>query len=223
MQLIKPHHKVSAKVTFWNLKEVVKQAKEVCNFLDTNNESKFKGAWKRAYAISHCQVTEEPFNFFVVSEDLLHKGQKQTRTQNKRNWFFRSKVIFNPRIVEALDKIERVLPKIITKDEGNGKFTREVAGKETKSVSNTLSAIDGCMSYPWCGEKKVERYHTIKVKYQILRSLFGFQWLSTVTEEVEGLKAHIFQHEVDHAYGIDIIRGNGVDKNPVRPYANIGA
>lgn len=189
MKLIAPHHKKSNKVTFWNLKEAVKQATEVCTFLDEGNNQKFKGAWKRAYALSHCQVTEEPFNFFVVSEDLLRKGQRQTRTQNKRNWFFRSKVIFNPEIIKA------------------------------EAKDNTFPMVDGCMSYPQCTAIKVERYLKVTVKYKILRSLFGFQWLSTVTEEVTGLKSHIFQHEVDHSYGIDIMRGDGVDKNPIKPYA----
>ena len=56
------------------------------------------------------------------------------------------------------------------------------------------------MSFPNRKPKNVEVYYRIKVRYQI-PAWYG---LKTKTEWVEGLKAHIFQHEINHAHGKNI-------------------
>ena len=52
---------------------------------------------------------------------------------------------------------------------------------------------EGCLSFPnlWL---KVNRYKTIKVRYQIITG-------ETVEEEMSGLMARVFQHEYDHLTG----------------------
>ena len=66
--------------------------------------------------------------------------------------------------------------------------------------SDLQSRKEGCMSYPFRGMKKLKRYNVIKVSYQIK----GLCDLKTIEEIVEGLKAEIFQHEIDHSNSIFI-------------------
>jgi peptide deformylase len=58
------------------------------------------------------------------------------------------------------------------------------------------------MSFPDKKDKLVKRYYRIKVKYQIV--ILGGLFLKTKKEILEGLKAHVFQHEYDHAQGKNI-------------------
>ena len=56
---------------------------------------------------------------------------------------------------------------------------------------------EGCLSFPFRGEKKVKRYRKIKVYYQD-------RYLQEHTKEFEGLPAQIFQHEIQHFNGENI-------------------
>lgn len=224
MELIKPHHKPSQAVTRRNLKHAVSEAFKLAKFLEDGNKEGFTGNWKSAVGISHCQVSEEPLKMFAISSELVGRPRKrlQSRGKNIRNWYFPAQVIFNAEIVEALDEIERLVPKRNLVRKPNSHEYEATITREYKKVTNFIDVPDACMSYPNRTKKNTKRYHTIKVRYQILRSFLGFKWLKTVTEEVEALKAHIFQHEIDHAYGIDMYFGDGENRTPEKPYQNVG-
>lgn len=222
MELIKPHHKPSQRVKRSNLKHAKAEADAMVDFLDNGNAAGFKGNWEKAVGISHCQVSEEPLAMFVIASELVGKPEKMTRQQNKKNWWFPSRMIFNAEIIWAPEQVERLVPKReIIREKGSKEYSVKLTG-EKKMVSNLIEAPDACMSYPNRTKKNTKRYHTIKVRYQVLKSFLGFMWLSTITEEVTSLKAHIFQHEIDHAHGIDMYFGDGEDRAPEKPYKNAG-
>lgn len=221
MELIRPHHKPSERVTRKNLAKATKEASALVSFLEEGNKAGFKGNWKNAVGISHCQVSEEPFAMFAVSSALVGKPKKETRNQNRKNWYFPAQVIFNAEIIEALDEIERLVPKRETVRKPNSHEYETKITRAYKMVSNIIEADDACMSYPNRTKKKTKRYHTIVVRYQVLKSFLGFKWLKTITEEVESFKAHVFQHEIDHSYGIDMYFGDGENRNPEKPYKNV--
>ena len=224
MEIIKPHHKPSERVGRHNLKRAYEEAKALATFLHEGNKSGFTGNWRQAVGISHCQVSDEPLAMFAISEELVDaKGKPKNRNQNRKNWWFPAQVIFNAEIIEALDEIERLVPKREVVRVPNSKEMEIKISRAYKMVSNLIDCDDGCMSYPNRTKKKTKRYHTIKVRYQIMRSFLGFRWLKTVTEEVEALKAHICQHEIDHSFGIDMYFGDGEDRQVAKPYKNAGA
>jgi peptide deformylase len=69
MHIIKPlTNKVSEKVKSWS--QIKKEALELKEFMDAK---KFEGQWKDAWAISHCQVSNEPKSFFVVNKKVEQK------------------------------------------------------------------------------------------------------------------------------------------------------
>jgi len=222
MELIKPHHKPSERVTRKNLGRAYEEAKALASFIEEGNKAGFTGNWKSAVAISHCQVSEEPLAMFAISSELVAKSKKHTRQQNSKNFYFPAQVIFNAEVVEALDEIERLVPKREIQRKQNSHEYEAKITKAWKKVSNLLEAPDACMSYPSRTKKNTKRYHTVVVRYQILRSFLGFKWLKTVTEEVESFKAHVFQHEIDHSFGIDMYFGDGEDRQPTKPYKNAG-
>lgn len=219
MELIKPTHKPARRIGLFGRAEVAKIAQDLVTYIDENNKVGFKGKWKDALAISHCQVADPAFNMFVVAEHLATdtSGNRKERKKNRKSWLFPSRVILNAEIIKAHDHLERVVPMRNTVREGKEVRVELVPTKAL--VSNMIKYPEACMSYPFRSEKKVERFSTIKVRYQVLRKVFGFYWLSTYVEEVDKLKAHLFQHEVDHALGIDICHGDGKSKAPERPYA----
>lgn len=222
MELIKAHHKPSERVTRKNLKRAIAEAEALTAFLEEGNQNGFSGNWKNAIGISHCQVSEEPLAMFVVSSGLVGKPKQETRNQNRKNFWFKDAVIFNAEIIEALDEMERLVPKREVVRKPNSKEAEIKLTKAYKMVSNLIECDDACMSYPNRTKKKTKRYHTIRVRYQVLRSFLGFKWLKTVTEEVEALKSHIFQHEIDHSFGIDMYFGDGEDRQIAKPYKNAG-
>jgi peptide deformylase len=118
----------------------------------------FKGFYNKAFAIAHCQVSETPYAFFVVSGELV-----------KEKWF-KQQVVINPEILEAPDRIEGTLP--------NGK---------TIFAPNAIEYDEPCMSFPFRKPKKVLRYNKIKIRYQI-PTLFGMktvvEWCMGVKSEI---------------------------------------
>lgn len=157
-----------------------------------------------AYAVSHCQVADLPYAFFVVADDFInHRNLKGDHQRNKTNFYFRAQAIFNARIIAAPEKIERMIPRreVATV---NGEVS-SVIKRKLGVISNVISVPDACMSFPYKKGKNTERNYRIKVRYQIA-TWYG---LRTVTEWVEGIKSHVFQHEIDHANGINIYYGKG--------------
>lgn len=53
---------------------------------------------------------------------------------------------------------------------------------------------EGCYSYVFRSEKKVKRFHEITVEFKNIKG-------EKKTEELKGLDAAIFQHEIDHMNG----------------------
>lgn len=64
-------------------------------------------------------------------------------------------------------------------------------------ASDPSYSKEGCMSYAYRPIKKVKRYNTLQVTY------FNEKW-EEKNQIVEGLLAHVFQHEIDHMNGIAI-------------------
>lgn len=54
--------------------------------------------------------------------------------------------------------------------------------------------IEGCMSFAFRGSKKVQRFQQLTVEYMNDKD-------EIVMESVEGLRAFVFQHEIDHMNG----------------------
>ena len=163
-----------------------------------------------AYAVSHCQVVSPhssfgPKAFFVVAKDFVNDDFiTETRLRNKTNFYFPAQAIFNARVVEAPEKLEKDIPKREVVTGKDGKVTsRVVLVKGT--VNNKIGVPDACMSFPNKSGKTTERFYRIKVKYQ---TRWHFGLLRPHTEWVEGVKAHVFQHEIDHANGINIYYNN---------------
>ena len=173
-----------------------------------------EGQWKQGYAIHHSQVwtpeaTDQPLNFFVVDKKLTAKqfgkdNKKDKTTRDISNIVFPQQVIFNPEIVTALQT-----------------FLNEVPGKHGKvrktAVPNTMRYEEGCMSFTdrTRKAKKMTRFYRIKVRYQVVKKGWlglGKPKIETIEEWCQGLKAHIFQHEIDHAMGHDIYHGFGDKK-----------
>lgn len=180
-------------------RQVSNLVNSLTSWLNTNNgQFDYDDIHKTAYAIAHSQVADEPFDLFIVNEELINKYDIKTKGQNKSNFFFPSQAIFNARIIESPLKIKAKVPKreVVTK---NGSVDSKVVVTES-DVNNKIQVSEGCMSFPHRTPKNVERFYRIKVKYQVK----GFFGLKTITEWVEGLKAHIFQHEIDHAQGKNI-------------------
>lgn len=177
-------------------KEAKRLATEVQQWWNKSN-GELQGGFNKGYAIHHVQVCpdgQEPYNFFVVSEEMLKSDKKQNLGQT--NYTFPAQVIYNPEIVTAL-------PTHIVPVNDEKRRARKVA------KNNITEYHEGCMSYGHRKEKKVERFVVVKVRYQIV-GRFGF--VKTREEWIDGLKSHIFQHECDHAKGIDIHFGDGERK-----------
>jgi len=84
MEIIKCHYKISKPVNSY--REIKKEAEELIRFIHTGP---FNGNWNKPFAIAHCQVSETPMAFFVVSKDVLAEKM------------FEHFVIINPKIIEA--------------------------------------------------------------------------------------------------------------------------
>ena len=132
-----------------------------------------KGNYDKGFALSHCQVSRNPYAFFVVGSAWVGKEKKD-------GW--PAAAIINPQILEVTDKID-------------------VGTKENPDMrQNVFTYDEACFSFPFRQPKKVKRYYRITVQYQI-KGLFG---LKTVVEEIEELRAHIFQHEFSDCLGENI-------------------
>lgn len=172
MEIIKNHFNSSRKVDWYSQIEAI--VDEMIPFVDGDIK---KGEYSKAFAISHAQVSEMPWNFFVVGSGYVEKPWKKGN-------YWPAHAIINPQILEAEDKIE----------------IGKLPDGKPDMRQNVRTYQEGCMSFPFRKPKNMRRYYQIKVRYQI-KAWYG---LKTIEETLEGLRAHIFQHEFQHSLGQNI-------------------
>lgn len=79
--------------------------------------------------------------------------------------------------------------------------TPKEIGKGNDKKKNLTEYDEGCFSFPFRKTKRVKRFFRIKVRYYIKGRFF---WLKKIERWIEGLPAHIFQHEEQHCRGMNI-------------------
>lgn len=185
MEIIRIHYKVSKPVVSY--KEIKEEVELMRRFIV---KGAFKGFYNKAFAIAHCQVSETPMSFFVVSPDVMVEKM------------FQDDVIINPEIIEApLYKDISANPEVIKQLQDKFNLDPEKVKKKMPiNIPNSIEYQEPCLSFPFRQPKRVLRYNHIKVKYQI-PALFG---LKVVEQELQGIASEIFQHEYDHTKGQNI-------------------
>lgn len=201
------NHVSSIKVeTPEQISDAIAIATFVRDWLNESNGS-FDGQYKHAYAIHAAQIwhkftsklTQQPYNFFVVDKQLTtEEWAKQIKEEDRSlrditNIIFPDQIIFNPEIVTATQTFM---------DE----YKRKDGSYRKKATANTMRYPEACMSFNEHFRKpnKIDRFYRILVRYQILDETGT--GLKTIEEWCQGLKSHIFQHEIDHADGICIVQ-----------------
>ena len=84
MEVVPIHYKVSEQVKRYY--QIEDDAAQMMQMLDNRG---FKGLFDTGYAISHAQVSQNPFSFFVLDYRLVEKSM------------FEDRVIINPKILKA--------------------------------------------------------------------------------------------------------------------------
>lgn len=180
-------------------------AEDMIKFFD-GSEGNFDVVYKSGYALSHCQmdVGANPWAFFVLNSQFLiaNKSQRPAK-DNKKNFYFPSRVICNARILEIPEKIKVTKP--VRKVVRNGKKVSTQIVLEDGEEKNLIGVPEACFSFMHMKHKTKERYFRIKVRYQYPIKFLGlFPMLWRKTEWVEGLKAHVLQHEIDHSNAVNM-------------------
>lgn len=170
MEIVKSNYAISKPVKRYS--EIRKEAEEMKRLVDT---SKFKGYYEAAYAISHCQVSDRPYAFFVVPEYFTKKER-----------LFKHRVFINLQILEAPLYLKQAT----------------IAGQGDINAPNSADTEEACMSFPFRMAKKVVRYDKIRVRYQV--PVLGGLFMRTITQWATGLLSQIYQHEYEHALGNNI-------------------
>lgn len=178
--------------------EHVRIADELCAYIDNKELAAQweKDHGKRAWALAHCQLVADdpkPLKAFVVAEELYETDAKK----RKANTHFPARVIWNAEILKIPELVTRIVPKAqVTKGkEGANEITMVPTEEE---VQNKMEVPEGCMSFMERDQKLVKRAWRVRVRYQYLhKGMLGLAW-KTVEEDAEGLKAQIFQHEIQH-------------------------
>lgn len=186
-------------------KDEWKHAKEVSRemeaWMDETNGN-FAGEHPKAFAMAHCQVApiEQPLKLFVVDKDLVvPKMLPKDSKQNLANTFFEAQSIFNAEVLEAPATIVRAVPqRKVTKDPKDKTKVEVEIVQVDKKISNIIEVPEGCMSFSHRKAKNVKRCYGIRVRYQYLKKGLLGERVATFEGWVEGLKAHILQHETDH-------------------------
>lgn len=154
-------------------------AADLCDYMDELNGWFPGGDGKEVFAISHCQVCNEPWNFFVVDSGLMattrtvekedhQTGRKITDCEEITPMFI-SQVIINPEVIDG--------------------------GQDT-------TIKEGCLSFR-NGPKYVDRFMVCTVRYQV-PDAGEKSGLREIKETIFGIKAQIFQHAVEHSRGENI-------------------
>jgi peptide deformylase len=132
----------------------------------------FHGHHNAGYALAHAQVSENPFSFFVVDQALIEDGS------------YKERVIINPKILKAPYHID-------------AKMLDGSLGKKP----NAKEYAEGCLSFPYRRQKRLNRFDRIKVAYRVKSRFWG---LKRRTRWLDGLASQVFQHEFDHCNGQNI-------------------
>jgi peptide deformylase len=173
MEIIKNHYKRSDDVlAYADIREDVEELKKFIIEADKKRE---------CYCIHHAQVSEDPWNFFVIHPRWVLGDDR----------LFEHQVIINPKIIDHVDIERASFEKLkIADTPANRKWWAnfDLAGKWVS---------EGCMSFPFRQPKKVYRYYQINVEYYDNK----FQLHKT---RLVGTAAQIFQHEVLHGQGKNI-------------------
>ena len=179
MQILQVHDIPAKKVE--KLSDIEPEVYDFLAFLENNN-GKFSGNFDTCYALSHAQVSRSPWSYFIVDKRWAAGTALHDVPSDQ---IFPSQIIINPKILSHPEKVKKSIN------------NRDV------ELKNELYVVEACMSFPHRTQKKMLRYHTVKVEYQIpsKRWLTGRPYLKTVRETVSGLRAHIFQHEIEHSLG----------------------
>lgn len=176
----------------------IKVGLEMARYMDEHEEQWGEDYGMKAWAIAHAQLhnVEKPLAMFAVHPSLVDK-----RLQDK-NARFPHRLILNPEILEAPEKLIRVkqYEKPVRRD---GKRVIELHDQKHEVV-NIHEPKEGCMSFPGRKPRCVKRFFEIKVTYQYPVKILGFWFLRRKTETIEALKAQIFQHECEHMEGKNI-------------------
>lgn len=85
MEIIKVHYKLSKPVDKFG--EISADAEALRRYIVKGNFN--KGLYNKVFALAHCQVSETPYAFFVVSPDVIAEKM------------FEDDIIINPKIIEA--------------------------------------------------------------------------------------------------------------------------
>lgn len=200
MEIHKPDHTQKRGIYARSVKARMKDiatGHEMAELLDTHNGS-FGEQYGRAFALAHAQVTDStaPVRMFVVNEDFVQEP-------NDERFFFPHRIILNAKILKAPETIPQTVPRREHYKDEHGKMRSRFVAK-LKDMSNVIHVEEACMSFPNRKPKQMWRYYRVKVQYQYPVTIFGFTFLWTKREWVRGLKAHIFQHEIDHFDAINI-------------------
>ncbi len=175
-----------------SLDEIRADAEEMLKMIDGS----FRGVHEFGYALAHPQVAAQPKSFFVVHTDLVEKPK------DAKGWkrVFRHRIIINPLIIQRPDTITKKvkdIPELVRAGAPRAELNHKVT-----EIKNHGNLLEGCLSFQHRKAKYVHRYHRILVSYQTPDGWFG--GLRKHTEWIEGLAAHIFQHENDHFNGANI-------------------
>lgn len=80
----------------------------------------------------------------------------------------------------------------------------------TNHTKTPVDSLEACMTFPMEEQIVVSRFHKIEVEYVTVMvkplEKDKFQLSSLIQEKVQGFKAFVFQHEVDHGKGIYIYK-----------------
>lgn len=186
-------------------KDEWKAAKEIAREMEVwmnETNGNFKGEHPKAFGMAHCQVVDHdcPIKLFVLDKELVDpkapvEGEKGSQTLT--NVFFEAQSIFNAEILDAPAKILKAVPTREVGKQKDGKVDVQIKMVE-KKINNIIDVPEGCMSFGHRKARNVKRCYGIKVRYQYLKKgLFG-ERPATFEGWVEGLKAHVLQHECDH-------------------------
>lgn len=197
MKIVPIHYKKSKAVGAYRLIE--QEAHAMAEMIDAKD---FKGIHRASYAIAHCQVSDNPFAFFVLDKQLVKGSDVIKFREFLRNGIdvFEDRVIMNPQILESPLYVDDESKNDIVKKLYTGKSYNDgqelIAGKKP----NSAQYMEGCMSFPYRKAKKINRFNKIKVSYYVMergRERRKTRWL-------EGLPSQVFQHEFDHIQGQNI-------------------
>lgn len=129
--------------------------------------------WQQAYAMAHSQVYSEKCNKYFSCRNGY--------CDHHKNFFVVNRKV--PEIKKLFWHEVIINPRILR---GSTQF---------------FMHAEGCMSDAYAGLQKKRRYAKVTVEYWVHDWAYRWFGFRKHIEEVEGLKAMIFQHETDHNLG----------------------